>query len=679
MIKKVLIILILFNQINSIASNHFLLFPKVVIKDTISIKSQDSIIMKEIIITKQDLKTDKGDVIFDVWSSKFKEGFQSIDILKRMPFVMVSDQDILIKNRDNIILYVNNVKINLEGKDMIEYLGNIPTDKIKRITISGNNSSKLESKVGGVIYITLKNTKNEIGYFLNSSVMQKQYTNYSNNFSTNYNKNNLTLRYSLNLLNNSTISDIESEFRGKDSQLLKTFSKVDRNKISQNLDLDYQVSSNLNIGINYNLILNKSNVGSNNQLNNNDLSSQEDYYKRENIKNNILLFYSSYKIDSLGSNLSFNTTYLSQQLTDNNELYSLNYLDYKTSTQIKNHDTKLDVLLKREKIFYEFGTKINLTSNAYTLEETFNFNENLYSFYATTGFKIVEPIDIKIGLRYENYNYKIVEDYINRNFLIPNLLISYTNNQHALSFSYNKRVIRPYFTYLNPHKRFTSSESFIQGSPSLRPSIYHDLNLTYSLNNKFFFNLYYSDMKQLMSATDKLNHGVIEKKYVNDSDLRVAGTTVNVLLSPFPWLSSQMLLDGLYSISILYDKKAISKSGFAFNFYLNTDFKINDNIFLSTSFSYIPSSASLNVIYKSESSLSLAMKGTVIKNKLTYRIFANDIFRQGRKDQKVYFQDYINIVHSYNDSRSIGFSLNYKFGKKVKSKYSNLTMERVEI
>ncbi|WHT40924.1 outer membrane beta-barrel protein [Myroides sp. mNGS23_01] len=154
------------------------------------------------------------------------------------------------------------------------------------------------------------------------------------------------------------------------------------------------------------------------------------------------------------------------------------------------------------------------------------------------------------------------------------------------------------------------------------------------------------------------------KKYVNDSDLRVAGTTVNVLLSPFPWLSSQMLLDGLYSTSILYDKKAISKSGFAFNFYLNTDFKINENIFLSTSFSYIPSSASLNVIYKSESSLSLAMKGTVIKNKLTYRIFANDIFRQGRKDQKVYFQDYINIVHSYNDSRSIGFSLNYKFGKK---------------
>ncbi|EKB08502.1 hypothetical protein HMPREF9716_01058, partial [Myroides odoratus CIP 103059] len=183
MIKKVLIILILFNQINSIASNHFLLFPKVVIKDTLSTKSQDSLIMKEIIIMKQDLKMDKGDIIFDVWSSKFKEGFQSTDILKRMPFVIVSDQNILIKNRDNIIVYVNNVKINLEGKDMIEYLDNIPTDKIKRITISGNNSSKLESKVGGVIYITLKNTKNEVGYFLNSSVIQKQHTNYSNNFS----------------------------------------------------------------------------------------------------------------------------------------------------------------------------------------------------------------------------------------------------------------------------------------------------------------------------------------------------------------------------------------------------------------------------------------------------------------------------------------------------------------
>ncbi|MGG5578304.1 outer membrane beta-barrel family protein [Myroides sp. C15-4] len=385
----------------------------------------------------------------------------------------------------------------------------------------------------------------------------------------------------------------------------------------------------------------------------------------------MLVFYSTYKIDSLGSNLSVNTTYLNQRLVDNNELFGLNNFDYQSSTQIKNYDIKLDLFVKREKIFYELGTKINSTRNTYILEDTFNFKENIYSFYASTGFKIIVPIDVKIGVRYENYNYK--------SYLIPNLLISYTNNQHVLSFSYNKRVIRPYFIYLNPYKQFTSSESFVQGSTSLSPSIYHDLNMTYSLNNKFFFNLYYSDMRKLISATSKLNDQIIEKKYVNDSDLRVAGVTVNVLLSPLPWLSSQLLFDVLYSSSTLYDKKTTSKNGFAFNLYLNTDLKITKNILISTSFSYIPSSASLNVIYKSESSFSLAMKGTLIKNKLTYRIFVNDVFRQERKDQKIYFHDYVNIVHSYNDSRSIGFSFNYKFGSKVKSKHSNLSIERVEI
>lgn len=672
MIKKLLIILILFNQINCLASNHSLLFPKLIAQDRLSLlMPQDSLVMKEIVITKQNLKIDKGEVIFDVWNSTFKEGFQSIDILKRMPFVIISDQDILIKNRDNIVVYVNNVKINLEGKDLIEYLNNVPTDKIKRISISGNNSSKFESKVGGVIYITLKHAKNEMGYSLNSSLIQRQYTNYSNGFVANYNQDNLSLQYSTTLFNNSTISDVKSEFKGKESQSHNTFSKINRNKLSQNLNIDYQINKNINIGVNYNLIFNKPTTNSDNRLKINNLKSYEDYYKRENIKNNILVFYSTYKIDSLGSNLSVNTTYLNQRLVDNNELFGLNNFDYQSSTQIKNYDIKLDLFVKREKIFYELGTKINSTRNTYILEDTFNFKENIYSFYASTGFKIIVPIDVKIGVRYENYNYK--------SYLIPNLLISYTNNQHVLSFSYNKRVIRPYFIYLNPYKQFTSSESFVQGSTSLSPSIYHDLNMTYSLNNKFFFNLYYSDMRKLISATSKLNDQIIEKKYVNDSDLRVAGVTVNVLLSPLPWLSSQLLFDVLYSSSTLYDKKTTSKNGFAFNLYLNTDLKITKNILISTSFSYIPSSASLNVIYKSESSFSLAMKGTLIKNKLTYRIFVNDVFRQERKDQKIYFHDYVNIVHSYNDSRSIGFSFNYKFGSKVKSKHSNLSIERVEI
>lgn len=672
MIKKLLIILILFNQINCLASNHSLLFPKLIAQDRLSLlMPQDSLVMKEIVITKQNLKIDKGEVIFDVWNSTFKEGFQSIDILKRMPFVIISDQDILIKNRDNIVVYVNNVKINLEGKDLIEYLNNVPTDKIKRISISGNNSSKFESKVGGVIYITLKHAKNEMGYSLNSSLIQRQYTNYSNGFVANYNQDNLSLQYSTTLFNNSTISDVKSEFKGKESQSHNTFSKINRNKLSQNLNIDYQINKNINIGVNYNLIFNKPTTNSDNRLKINNLKSCEDYYKRENIKNNILVFYSTYKIDSLGSNLSVNTTYLNQRLVDNNELFGLNNFDYQSSTQIKNYDIKLDLFVKREKIFYELGTKINSTRNTYILEDTFNFKENIYSFYASTGFKIIVPIDVKIGVRYENYNYK--------SYLIPNLLISYTNNQHVLSFSYNKRVIRPYFIYLNPYKQFTSSESFVQGSTSLSPSIYHDLNMTYSLNNKFFFNLYYSDMRKLISATSKLNDQIIEKKYVNDSDLRVAGVTVNVLLSPLPWLSSQLLFDVLYSSSTLYDKKTTSKNGFAFNLYLNTDLKITKNILISTSFSYIPSSASLNVIYKSESSFSLAMKGTLIKNKLTYRIFVNDVFRQERKDQKIYFHDYVNIVHSYNDSRSIGFSFNYKFGSKVKSKHSNLSIERVEI
>ncbi len=672
MIKKLLIILILFNQINCLASNHSLLFPKLIAQDRLSLlMPQDSLVMKEIVITKQNLKIDKGEVIFDVWNSTFKEGFQSIDILKRMPFVIISDQDILIKNRDNIVVYVNNVKINLEGKDLIEYLNNVPTDKIKRISISGNNSSKFESKVGGVIYITLKHAKNEMGYSLNSSLIQRQYTNYSNGFVANYNQDNLSLQYSTTLFNNSTISDVKSEFKGKESQSHNTFSKINRNKLSQNLNIDYQINKNINIGVNYNLIFNKPTTNSDNRLKIKNLKSCEDYYKRENIKNNILVFYSTYKIDSLGSNLSVNTTYLNQRLVDNNELFGLNNFDYQSSTQIKNYDIKLDLFVKREKIFYELGTKINSTRNTYILEDTFNFKENIYSFYASTGFKIIVPIDVKIGVRYENYNYK--------SYLIPNLLISYTNNQHVLSFSYNKRVIRPYFIYLNPYKQFTSSESFVQGSTSLSPSIYHDLNMTYSLNNKFFFNLYYSDMRKLISATSKLNDQIIEKKYVNDSDLRVAGVTVNVLLSPLPWLSSQLLFDVLYSSSTLYDKKTTSKNGFAFNLYLNTDLKITKNILISTSFSYIPSSASLNVIYKSESSFSLAMKGTLIKNKLTYRIFVNDVFRQERKDQKIYFHDYVNIVHSYNDSRSIGFSFNYKFGSKVKSKHSNLSIERVEI
>lgn len=131
--------------------------------------------------------------------------------------------------------------------------------------------------------------------------------------------------------------------------------------------------------------------------------------------------------------------------------------------------------------------------------DNFEYDENVYAAYTSMN-KDWEKWSVKAGLRSEyteSVGTSIRLGSVNQLSyweLFPSVYILHTpSEKHSFAFDYARKLQRPRYQDLNPFRTFINENNFIEGNPELLPSFSHNFNLNYTLDQAFFFDLYYRD------------------------------------------------------------------------------------------------------------------------------------------------------------------------------------------
>ncbi len=541
-------------------------------------KKQDTVKTKSIetvTITKQVFKKQSDRFVYDVAASPVAKGNTTFDLLKQTPLLSTTDDKTLkIAGKNNVLIYINGRKTNMEAESLTQFLKNTPAENIQRIeviTVPGSEY-QVESSDGIINIVLKKKMSDGTSGNMRMSNSQNKYNASQASFSVNYRKDKLGINANLSggeninpqsyVLKNG-IGDIKNESVGNID---------DPNKnLGGYLNIDYQLTEKSNLALSWNSWANKSYNSTIDLLNTltqpTDKGILETTYTRtknredaRNYNNSVNLNY-EIKLDSLGSKFNANAAYLIYkrfQYSDNNTLMSdipgstSGFSRTKTKiTQsipqiVNNFSGTVDYIQKFKSDFtFSAGGNFNKTKTdndtknfTYLYDENGNmlspnsdfnhfiYNENIYGAYITLEKKFSDKFSGKVGARYEitnsvgtaeslknnvESNQKIERNYNN---LLPYLSFNYAiNDKNNLSYSFSSRMRRPSFWELNPVRNIITEDNYTQNNPFVKASSTYNQELTYMHKNSYFLILNHSYEK------DQITQVPLQMKYTDKNNV----------------------------------------------------------------------------------------------------------------------------------------------------------------
>lgn len=173
----------------------------------------------------------------------------------------------------------------------------------------------------------------------------------------------------------------------------------------------------------------------------------------------------------------------------------------------------------------------------YGRTDRFYFDRTILAAYLSYTAKLGEW-ELKAGGRYEHTHWPLhfgdtsVTAQAYRN-LLPNLMVSrQLSHAHGFSAGYARKLLGPYFVYLNPIPNYIDSLNLEYGNPYLRPVITHQYDITHTyqksrwlVNTALFINQTNNSIETVRILKPG---GRIENTYENIGALRTIGTTLTL-------------------------------------------------------------------------------------------------------------------------------------------------------
>lgn len=500
-------------------------------------------------ITKQVFKKQSDRLVYDVASSPIAKGNTTFDILKQTPLLSSTDDKTLkIAGKNNVLIYINGRKSNMDAESLAQFLKNTPAENIQKIeviTVPGSEY-QVESSDGIINIVLKKKMSNGLNGNMRFSNTQGKYNGSQASFSANYRKDKLGISASL-----SGGESIEAQtYTLKNSSVGASNESTgdidDPNKnIGGYLNIDYQLNDNSNLALSWNTWANKSYNSTVNLFNTIITQSATPKYTWSKNKEDARSYNNSFnlnyelKTDSLGSKLNVNAAYLNYkrfQFTDNITYKSdINRNIGDKSIQmfqdlpqiINNFSGMIDYIQKfKNDLTISIGGNYNKTktdndtkSDTYFLDPAkppklapnhFIYDENIYGFYVTAEKKFSDKLSGKMGARYEITNSLGTSDNpptdalkkIERNYnnFLPYLSLNYAiNDKNNISYSFSSRMRRPSFWEINPVVNKLTDDNYTQNNPFVKASSTYNQELMYMYKNSYFVVLNHSYIKDVIT------------------------------------------------------------------------------------------------------------------------------------------------------------------------------------
>ncbi|WP_161555198.1 outer membrane beta-barrel family protein [Dokdonia sinensis] len=505
-------------------------FPQIVMDESSEGLEEVTVVGRKPTITR---KADR--IVFNVENSILSSG-NTLDILKRTPAVVVSQDNITVRN-EAVTVYLNDRKVQLSPTELSSLLENLDGNAIKSIEVITNPPARYDAEGGSVLNINTSravatgykgniNGRGTYSIFPKYNIGTSQY--YKND------KLNLFFNYSFNPSKFSNQSDNLINYRneGVTTTWNQDFERTSRTQAhNANFILDYQLSEKSELNFSAVGLLSP-NIEQSTASTTSVISSSADAFfistasDIDNDRNNIALdLQYKYTLENgqLSTNVHF-TTFEREQLqsltsdyrNENDDLFRTVRFTSDADQDIDIYTAQIDYEATIGEFAFETGAKaafINSQSRIDFLNiddegnsgldqaqsDNFLYDEKVFAGFFSLS-RDWEKWSAKVGLRAEQTNSKgtsiVLEAENELDYLefFPTAYLQYTiSDNHRVGLDYSRRLSRPRYEDLNPFAIFLNENNFNVGNSGLQPSFSNRFNFNYTFKNEYFFDVYYRD------------------------------------------------------------------------------------------------------------------------------------------------------------------------------------------
>ena len=447
-------------------------------------------------------------------------GGNATDVLRKVPLLSVDfEGNVSLRGSQNVKVLINGKPSGSMANNMADALKAIPADQIKNVEVITSPSAKYDAEgTSGIInIIAKKNNLAGVSGSVNGGVGTRQ-----NSGNVNLNVKTGRLAVTANgggfysWPQTSRISFNRTSADGTQVLSQSGGSETDRLAANGSIGADYDfnsfnsISSNLRLN-GFNTKADGSNLNQNtfngtavnfNRLSDNSMhmngydwssdflhkfkkkdqqSSVAYQLTNSNQKNKYITDFSNTIIDEYGDNNADNTENTIQ-------------IDYTHPFKKVTFETGVKGILRdivSDNLTRNFNSSSNTFSPISSRTYIYDYNQDVYSAYATFGFTLAKKFGIRAGARYEGTEIRgdartagaaaapFNSSYYN---LVPSFVISRTfKDFSSVKLSYNQRLQRPSLFYLNPFLNSSDIFNQSQGNPALKPELSHNIEFNYSM------------------------------------------------------------------------------------------------------------------------------------------------------------------------------------------------------
>ncbi|MCB0630568.1 MAG: TonB-dependent receptor [Saprospiraceae bacterium] len=636
-------------------------------------------------------------------------GQNSLELLKSVPLLMTDkDNNLLIKGSYAKVL-INNRDLKLKGEELQNFLRTLTPDQIAKVEVITNPSAKYEaSGVMGIVNIITKEKPRGFSASINTEGSYARYFSSRLGADLNYFSDKFGISLGVRRSDYKSFNDLDiirTPLAGTGSigTIAEESHYVTKGVFSRaNLSMNYYLSPTHT----FSAFLKAYRDTPNNQITGSTRFSEDgnnkftDFMSNSNLTEDNVTMGANYeiKLDSSGQlfaldyiHLKVNKDNMADQLTSfytNGEFsddfalsnpdlqnYTLHSLKGDYTLPINTSATleaglEYTQLLNKNLLSYDYPSEdsafiyIPIRNNDYT------YREKTYSAYVSGSFSW-EPFSLRVGTRMEYTDFSTLakdsdsqqrntDHYLN---LFPNLALTFTSEKgNTLSFSYSRRLNRPYYRDLNPSILYATQYLYMQGNSFLRPEYSNNLELGAKLG-QYIFAVFANFKKQTVSdyiAQDETyNTTLLSKRNLDSSD--DLGFMLNTSYDLGKKASIRLSALGQWqrnSLKIESEDLSRTLATLRLNGVLN--YKLSAKMNASWSSRY--NSPFLYGLYRVEGQFINSLNVVYQMEKLNIGIGVQDIFKAGQWDSELISDAYRTRWINRWPTGVISLSLSYQFG-----------------
>jgi ferric enterobactin receptor len=326
------------------------------------------------------------------------------------------------------------------------------------------------------------------------------------------------------------------------------------------------------------------------------------------------------------------------------------YLSFNNATQLFEKDVNR-------------SDKFDNSQNIFSFYNSYQFNVKSWSFQ--TGFRIEET---QIKADFVSSATKVAENYFN---IVPSVAIQKGfENESSFNIGFNQRIKRPGINRLNPFIDRSNPNFITTGNPNLRPVANNDIQLGYSIAKKVSIDvsLGYSFSKNIdlkVSTFDAVNN-ITFTTYQNTGKASRLGLDFNANYAPIK--NFKLSLNGnvaYFNIEGLEEKTPIKNNVLTYYFAFSSGYILKNGWKINASANFIGKNPTgLQGVSNALVSSSFSCNKELIKEKLYLSAYFNNPFSKFRNNHSdILGSNFIQMTNNQEFFRTIGFSLNYQFGR----------------